>query len=183
MHEDELKKIVKNILAEHFVIQEEVRGSHLISGEKVIIDFLIFPKPTLTDRGFEEFWIGLEVKSPRVKEADKNGLKLAWQAITYSHSEFDEIKPALILVYPPIMEFFPEITVLNETNGKNHKYNEGYNVARLLQRANVGDLKIYKNNEWSISFASMQYYFSSNKGRGNVKNVGFTKQIGSTRRS
>jgi len=181
MNEDSLKNEVREYLNSDFDIREEVKGSHIVTSEKVRIDFLIYPKAHLIEQNFEKFWIGIEVKSPI---SQKDGTKLAWQAITYKQSIFEnEITPAFILTYPSIVEFYNTLKVLNEANGRHYDYREGRVVAQLLQIANVGYLRLGKNGHWSLKFASEQYYYDSRKGKGQIKNLGVTKHVGSTKRT
>lgn len=184
MNEEALKTKVRHYLSPDFIIREEVEGVHIVTGEKVKIDFLIYPKQHLLENGFEDFWVGIEVKSPNVKESHKNGTKIAWQAITYKQSIFEEkINPAFVLTYPRITEFYKNLNVLNETTGTTFTHNEGRNVGQLLQRANVGHLELRKDCYWSLKFESEQFYYSNKKGKGQVKNLGVTVHVGSTKRN
>lgn len=181
MNEDSLKEEVLKCLNSDFIIREEVEGCHIVTGEKVRIDFLIYPREHLIEQKFERIWIGIEVKAPKTQ---KDGTRLAWQAITYKQSIFDEnISPAFVLTYPNIIEFYDVLKVLNEINGRHFEYREGRIVAQLLQKANVGFLHLGKNGHWSLKFASQQYYYDSRKGKGQIINLGVTKHVGSTKRT
>jgi len=152
MDERELKRNLLPILEEYFIVKKEVPGRHLIYGTKgVRIDFLVQPKKELFSEEVSSKWIGIEVKSPDVKEPKKNGLAVAWQAVTYAQSDFEGITPAMVVIYPPISEFFPNIKALNEDTGRHYNFNEGHWLRCFLQKANVGSFIVHRDNRtWHI---------------------------------
>ena len=149
-------------------------GYHLLEHHRIRIDFLAYPKDHLIERNFEPLWFGIEVKSPAVKiEPQKNVLDLAKQAIDYTESKYGEIIPNFILIFPSMYHFFHAqdrmtaefVTFL-------------YHFRSFIQRMKVGTMHIYAPGDWAIRFGS-QRYFSSKRGRGNVKNLGTKRYIGS----
>lgn len=87
-----------------FIFREEVSGNFIVDNTSVIIDYLMYPKNNLIEMGFEKQWFGVEVKAPG-KDA-KKGIQVSWQAITYSQSKFDGIRPVFVLIFPKITDFF-----------------------------------------------------------------------------
>jgi hypothetical protein len=187
MDEIALKKNFEKVMHKDFLIKSDVKGRYLVDGSCVEIDFLIFPLAHLCKRGFENFWIGIEVKSPNVKEPVKQGLKVAWQAITYAQSEFthlkaepiiENIRPAFVLIYPPIWEFFPRIKAIGP-NDNHYDYNQSYLLNSLIQKGNVGNLVVNEDRlNWKIEFSGSQYYYSTQKGRSKILNLGIKKHAG-----
>jgi hypothetical protein len=182
MNEDELKAVVRSVLGSDFLMKEEVDGLHLLTGEQVKIDFLLYPKDHLIASGFERIWVGIEVKSPNVKEPVKNGLKLAWQAITYTQSEFGDIRPAFVLVYPHLKEFFPLLTAINTQNDCKYNHSDAHLLTCFVQKGNVGYLETSRDGAWKIAFGASALYYSSKRGKGLVKNLGQTKLVGTSKR-
>lgn len=136
-----------------------------MDGSKVIIDFLMYPKKHLLDKGFHAGWFGVEVKAPG-NDGAKKGLQVAWQAITYSQSEFDDIRPNFVLIYPPLAEFL----------GGQH---EAYHVMCLLQKANVGYIEINeKRGQWKIKFGANAYFYSD-KGLSKTPTIATKRNVGS----
>jgi len=174
MDESTLKEIVRASLAPHFLLREEVKGSWLVDGTSVIIDFLLYPKPHILRMGFDPVAVGCEVKSPDTVEPWKKGKRLAWQALTYAQSTFDGIRPAFVVTYPPLEEFFVSERSEhdNELQGA-----AGHALSSFLQYANVGSLILEESN-WEIRFGS-QRYFSKKRGKGKIKNLGTKRIVGS----
>ena len=165
MDEPELKSQLRKTLHDSFDLREEVNGQFLVDGTSVIIDFLAYPKTELIDRGFDPFWFGIEAKSPQCKDPKKKGLQVAWQTITYAQSRFDDIRPQFVLIFPPLEEFFPD--------------NESHWLKCLLQKANVGDLRIKPNGiDWKIEFGAAGRYFSNTHGRSKTMNLGQRRVVG-----
>jgi hypothetical protein len=172
--EDKLKNIVENSLNNDFILNKEKVGYHLLECHQIRIDFLAYPKDNLIERNFEPLWFGIEVKSPAVKiEPQKNVLDLAKQAIDYAESKYDEIIPNFILIFPSMYHFFHAQDRLT-TEFQSFLYY----FRSFIQRMKVGTLHIHSPGDWSIRFGS-QRYFSSKRGRGNVKNLGTKRYIGS----
>ena len=127
------------------------------------------------------------MKSPNVKEPVKQGLKVAWQAITYAQSVFtdmntqpiiENVRPAFVLIYPPIWEFFPRIKAIGP-NDNQYDYNQSYLLNSLIQKGNVGNLVVNDDRlNWKIEFSGSQYYYSSKKGRSKILNLGTKIHVG-----
>lgn len=165
MNEAELKKYLLMHFGKDFQVREEVEGHFLVDGSKVIIDFLMYPREHMLDRGFHAGWFGVEVKSPE-KNGSQKGLQVAWQAITYSQSEFNNNRPAFVLIYPPLAEFL---------GGQLH----AYNVMCLLQKANVGYIEIdEKKAQWRIKFGANAYFYSD-KGLSKTPTIATKRNVGS----
>ena len=187
MNENALKKSFQKTLHKDFIIKPDVKGRFLVDNTKVEIDFLIYPLDHLVEKGFEKLWIGIEVKSPYVKEPVKQGLKVAWQAITYAQSaftdlnsqpKFENLRPNFVLIYPPIWDFFPKIKALGP-NDNVYDCNQSYLLNSLVQKANVGNLVIDKDfSNWKIEFSGSQFYYSTRKGRSKILNLGTKKHVG-----
>ncbi|MBC8434394.1 MAG: hypothetical protein H8D96_21000 [Desulfobacterales bacterium] len=187
MNEITLKKILHRALNNDFVVRPDVKGRFLVDNSPVEIDFLIYPRDHLINNGFEKFWIGVEVKSPDVKEPVKQGLKVAWQAITYAQSAFtdignlltiENIRPSFVLIYPPIWEFFPKIKAVGPRNNY-YEYNQSYLLNSLIQKGNVGNMVLDKDlQNWEIEFSGSQYYYSTKNGRSKIINLGTKKHVG-----
>jgi hypothetical protein len=171
MNEETLKTNLLTHIASDFIVHDEVTGRFLVDNTKVIIDYMLYPRPNLIERGFAPTWFGIEVKSPD-GEGGKKGLRVSWQAITYSQSVFSDarvgrnVRPAFVLIYPPLFVFFgSELSV--------------YYLKCLLQKANVGYMQIdAERNRWKIGFGANSY-FSSERGLSNTPNVALNRHVGS----
>jgi len=173
MNEDELKAYLLQHIAADFTVAAEVKGHFLVDGSEVVIDYLMSPKPALRERGFAPNWFGVEVKSPD-KEGAKKGLQVAWQAITYSQSEFEDsrvgqrIRPAFVLIYPPLSEFFGS-------------QSEAYHIVCLLQKANVGYIEInHHKTQWRIKFGANAFFYSDT-GLSKTPTISTKRHVGSWR--
>lgn len=174
LNEDSLKEILINCLSNDFIIKKEVPGYHLLELKKVRIDFLLFPKQHMIDKKFEPVWFGCEVKSPAVKKKPQtNIMNLAKQCIDYTESKFIDIIPSFVVMFPGMPYFFHAQNAMT-TEYKNFLYL----FKSFIQRFNVGTLDIISPGEWSIRFGSQKYY-STKTDRGNVKNLGTKRKIGS----
>ncbi|WP_252150013.1 hypothetical protein [Acinetobacter cumulans] len=103
--------------------------------------------------------------------------------VIYNKTEsFDEVRPAFILIYPDIENFF-------DYDWRN-KYNSEFTeeptkseknlLRRLMQRANVGELIIQQRDSKNFVFIFHGGpYFSSTKGRSKIKGIGLNRFIGS----
>ncbi|HSM57745.1 MAG TPA: hypothetical protein VK879_16450, partial [Candidatus Sulfomarinibacteraceae bacterium] len=106
MSEAKLKSYLMQMLSSHFQIRPEVEGTFIPYGTKVILNYLMYPKPHLIERGFDPVWFGVEVKWPGGRGGgNPKGLRVAYQAITYHWSEFDGEMPAFVVIYPGPDEF------------------------------------------------------------------------------
>ncbi|MBW1682873.1 MAG: hypothetical protein JRJ35_11260 [Deltaproteobacteria bacterium] len=172
--EDRLKDILEQSLEKDFILKREKVGYHLLEQRKVRIDFLLYPKQHLIENGFEPIWFGCEVKSPAVKkEPQKNVMDLAKQCIDYTESKIDGIIPSFALMFPSMYHFFHAKNLLTQ------EYQSFlYYFRSFIQRLKVGTLHIFSPGDWAIRFGS-QYYYTTKKGKGRVKNLGTKRHIGS----
>lgn len=152
--EPQLWEAAVRTLGGSFEIQREVPGTFLGDGSPVRIDLLLRPRPATVARGFHDAWFGIEIKSAAVKERKKQGLALAWQAITYSLSEFSGRRPAFVLTFLGQGYFWDEQERLVASY-----------LQSLLIRSNVGELRVNgrDQSDWSMRFAGMAY-FSNRRG-------------------
>jgi len=174
LSEPELKQQLAAALRADFELRAEVAGQHLLDGYAVKIDYLLFPRPHLVQKGFDAEWFGCEVKSPAQKEPDKVGVRFAWQCVTYAQAVFGECgRPMFVLMYPGLEQFFqgPEY---DSPNNSWHWLNV------LLQKGNVGHLVLGSKYGWGIRFGASVYYWQG-RGRGKVANLGTKRHVGSWR--
>ncbi len=164
MNEEEIKDQFEHFVRPNFDIRLNVPGCFLVDSSKVVIDYLLFPKQHLIDKGFTPNWFGVEVKSPDGK-GEKKAIRVAWQAITYSQSEFDGVRPIFILIYPALHEFFSQPR-------------EAYYLVCMLQKANVGYFEISPEKKtWKIKFGA-NVHFSSYTGISKTPNAGLKRHVG-----
>ena len=131
--EEQLKTYLVSRFQDSFIIKEEVKGLFLVDGTPVRIDYLMFPKPDLIKKGFIRAWFGVEVKSlGSIKNRLKKGIATCWQSITYSQSQFGNIRPIFVLMFPSFDAF---------TIGREHDGHDRYLMA-LPQKANVGGIHL-----------------------------------------
>jgi hypothetical protein len=171
--ETELKQVLTEFLNTDFHIKPEVPGRFLVDGTPVIIDLLLFPKRHLIERGFDEGYVGIEVKGVPKTRQKKKALDVAWQAVTYSQSEFETksgfVRPIFVLIYPEIQRFF--------AHDDPHAYGWIY-VSSLLVRSNVGHIELdSKKDTWLINFHSV-HYFHSIRGKGPHHLAGTKRRVG-----
>lgn len=164
--EPRLKRMAIKLLEPSFEIAEEVPGVYLVDhSTRVRIDYILTPRPETVAKGFVNAPIGLEVKSPH--SVTVSGYALAWQAITYSQSEFQGERPAFVMVFPAWRWFFDE--------------REQFPIRALVQYANVGELASgrYKHNwhEWQINFGPAVYY-RWDEGLGPQPNAALKRRVG-----
>jgi hypothetical protein len=172
MNESDLKSCFVEHFTKDFTVIDEVPGRFLVDGSKVAIDYFLYPKPDLIAKGFVAEWFGVEVKSPD-REGAKKGLRVAWPAITYRQSEFedhrigqDKIRPAFVLIYPPLANFLGS-------------QREAYYIVCLLQKANVGYVEIdAQKGRWHIRFGANSY-FHSERSLSKTLNVSTKRNVGS----
>ena len=172
MNENGLKNCFVEHFTEDFTVIDEVPGRFVVDGSKVVIDYFLYPKPNLITKGFVPEWFGVEVKSPD-RDGAKKGLRVAWQAITYSQSEFedhrigqDKIRPSFVLIYPSLANFFGS-------------QQEAYYLVCLLQKANVGYVEIdARRGRWNIRFGANSY-FHSERGLSKTPSVSTKRNVGS----
>ena len=147
--------------------------------KKKEVDFLLKPKTHLINRGFDATSFAIEVKSPIAKESVRKLLDCIIQSYTYSLCQYKGIHPAFVLIYPDIEKFFEYDFINKYKRDPRNKFarSEILLLRRLMQRANVGEL-IIDGKDYEISFAAA-YYYSSQKGRSGIKNLGMVRRVGS----
>ncbi|MGY5582781.1 hypothetical protein ACXHPE_16970 [Vibrio cincinnatiensis] len=88
-NEKEVQDWFFNVFDEWFYIAKEVPGKHLVEAMKVRMDFMLYPRSSLSDMGFYKGWFGVEVKLfPNHREELSAPSKALWQAVSYNDSEF-----------------------------------------------------------------------------------------------
>lgn len=164
--ETECKLKFESLIQEDFTFEREVDGRFLVDGSAVRIDYLIRAKLHLQDKGFTAEAIGVEVKTP----VDKGNrmAKLAWQAITYSQSEFYGKRPPFILIYPWLSSFA----------ASKHKKDGLILLTSLLQKSNVGTIDFKPNGSWRIHSTGVNY-FDSVRGLSSAPNGLLKRYVGS----
>ncbi|WP_446010529.1 hypothetical protein [Candidatus Electrothrix sp.] len=164
MNEPKLKSYMLDCFGKDFIVREEVAGNFIVDNTPVIIDYLMYPSEDLIDRGFEKQWFGVEVKVPGSDA--KKGLQVSWQAITYSQSLFDGIRPVFVLIFPQITDFF-------------RTPSDAYYVKTLLQKANVGYVEVNERSKtWKIMFGA-NVYFYSDRGLSKTPTIATKRNVGS----
>ena len=183
MDRDELslKATLRPLLNYSFVVEEEVEGRFLVDGTRVVIDFLLYPKPELVALGFDESWWGLEVKSPNVKDPKKKGIQRhVDKRSPTAQSLFAERRPLFVAIFPHVREFFPPVTIVRGDGNGTYEANEGHWLKCFLQKANVSSFEVLRNRkDWKIEFGAGSTYFSSTKGRSDIQNIGIRRVVGS----
>lgn len=185
MQEEYYKKQLIKTLTDDFIIEEEVSGVYPIGNTRVVLDFLLYPRKSLIERGFDSIYFGIETKSPISKNSGAKCIDAMWQAHTYSLSIFNQITPAFVLLYPPPVDEFVKYEFNNEKDSDScnmAKLTYKHTLLRVMQRGNVGCLYI-GDDEWRIYFGVGGSYFSSKKGKGKVKNLGVVRYVGNSRRT
>ncbi|MDB4322686.1 hypothetical protein N9942_01755 [Akkermansiaceae bacterium] len=165
-NESEYKLKFESLIEQDFTFEREVEGIFLVDGSAVRIDYLIYAKPHLQDRGFTDEPIGVEVKVPEDK--GNRMVKVAWQAITYSQSEFKGKRPPFILIYPG----------LNSFTASKHKKEGLVLLTSLLPKSNVGTIEFRTNGSWKI-YSTGVNYFDSIRGLSPAPNGLLKRYIGS----
>jgi len=123
--------------------------------------------------------VGVEIKDPQSKESVKKLLDCFVQAYTYTFCEFDGVRPSFIVVYPEIEKFFEHDWIHKYSRSDNEQptHREMSILKRLMQRANIGELKISKD-QYTFNFAS-ERFFDSKRGRSKIKGLGLKRYVGS----
>lgn len=169
--EDELKQWFIKYLSEDFDIYPEVWGHHQFENVNVRIDYVVFPKQHLIDKGFCAEPFGVEVKYFNQENGfTRKTSRGFWQTISYNDCWFDlnghkrKLKFSLLFSN---LAFEAEMKLV-----RNYGYNtendlmEWKGMLHLANHANVGLLGVYgdKNSclSWAIKFAG-GVYFSVNK--------------------
>ncbi|MGF1747068.1 hypothetical protein [Vibrio minamisatsumaniensis] len=105
------------------------------------------------------------------------------QSYTYTFCEFDGVRPAFVLIYPEVEKFFEEdwVNKYDRSEREEPTMREKRLLRRLMQRANVGELKIKPNNEFVFDFGAGPF-FRSDKGRSKIKGIGLNRYVGSQKK-
>jgi hypothetical protein len=169
--EPTLKRLACTALSPYFEIEHEVAGRFIPDGSRVVIDFLLYPKPALIQQGFVNQHIGLEVKAANVTELTKQALAFAWQSVTYSMSSFKGERPAFVLMFLDLPHFWPERerTVANL-------------IKALLVRSNVGSLLLdaWNTTNFKMDFAGVRHY-SNRDGLSLHPNAALKRRVGNSK--
>ena len=158
MTEELLKTKIITYLCNDFEIMQEVKGKHLIENNGVVIDFLIHPKPHVIENGFDNAWVGIEVKYFRDPKSQPGKIaRLLWQSITYQQSTFlinnSNIRPQFVLMASNI--FIDNLT--------DQELNKNYSaIMQVANLAMVGSLEVYDANNWRMFFVSHGYMKKTN---------------------
>ena len=168
-------KNIKQCLENDFNIFQEVKGVHIVEKKKVRIDFLIKPKKHVIEAGFDDCWVGIEVKYfDNPKEQIGKVARLLWQSITYQQSEYcihgENIRPQFVLMASNI----------DGSDELKQMYRPTLQVANL---AMVGSLSVKDSNNWAMGFVSSRYMIKTNgKLRKTNTNAGRGVYIGNSAR-
>lgn len=176
MSEPALKQSFLREFATDFDIQSDVAGQSLVESKTVFIDFLMRPKEHLIVRGFEDGWVGVEVKQLKsYKLSEINAL--AWQSLSYAQSTFmianTQVRPLFVLMHANLS--------LNLQNAKaNGVPDSSAGVISFVERGNVGWIEQDPNYTWRIGFGS-HGYFNVKYGRAKISNLGIKRTVGNVR--
>ena len=171
MSEPQLKKRFREQLENDFEIVPNVKGRHLIEDQEVVIDFLIKPKAHLVSEGFEDGWVGVEVKY--LKEYKLGRLsKLAWQSVSYAQSEFQingqAVRPRFVLMHANLsFNLQKQSNIPEQVTG----------LLGFLEYGNVGWFEFDPLYIWRIGFGS-HGYFNKKYGKNKVENLGTKRNVG-----
>lgn len=181
--EPEYKKDIKeSALANDFEIKSEQWIKWPINDEMVRVDFILEPKKHLIDVEFDAFKIAIEVKSPVKNDSVKKLLDCMSQAHSYTLCTHENKFIDFIVIYPDIQLFFDYDFEHKYKRDERNKYHraEVSILRRVMQRSNIGSLKI-TNGSYLFSFAGSRFY-SPEKGRSKIKNLGMVRRIGSRKK-
>lgn len=181
--EEKARKYLKTYLSDFFEIKEEVTGNWPLDDRTLRLDLLLRPKEKAIRLGFDVEAFGIEIKDPESKESVKKLLDCVMQSYTYTFCEFDGVRPAFVLIYPEIEKFFDEdwVNKYNSSEQEKPTSREKRLLRRLMQRANVGELKIKENKEFMLNFSAGPF-FRSDTGRSKVKGIGLNRYVGSQKK-
>ncbi len=179
--EDEYKKDVIKALEKDFILVPEAKVVWPHPAIKPsFVDFIAHPKEHLIKNGFDAKNFVIEVKSPICKnqESIKKLLDCVSQAQSYTLCKHEDSHINFALIYPEIHLFYEyDLHFRNRSEPLKHYKRDIVLLNRMMQRANVGSLCITEKS-YSINFASARFY-SPEKGRSNIPNLGMVRRIGS----
>jgi hypothetical protein len=173
--EDKIKQAIVTVLEPHFFVYPEVRGTYLVDGSSLRIDYILKAKPDEILRGLTDQPIGLEVKAPEPDGDIGKAVQVVHQAIDYANTKFEGFgRPIFVLVYPDIS------THLDRTM-------EGYRHAlrildTLMQKAHCGSLRTYLNHgekRIDMRFAGSNIYWRNTEGLKGFKAIAERRWAGS----
>ena len=148
-----------------FVIEREVWGEYEtdIAPKRPRIDFMAYPLPHIIALGFPEVWIGIEAKAPK---DDRQAITVIQQAENYRMAHFTRkeanlvnVRPDMVLIYPPIDYFFS--SPADAKTLKMHAHKSRVGSIRFEQKTR------FRAARWSIKFADDTAYFYSDTGLSN----------------
>lgn len=176
MSEPALKDAFIRNFGKDFIIHSDVRGESLVEDKPVVIDFLVKPEQHLIDRGFDDSWIGVEVKHLKNYKLGEISA-LAWQALSYAQSRFKVgatyVRPMFVLMHTN--------RSLNLQNAENNGMpDESAGVISFVERGNVGWIEQDLKYTWRIGFGS-HGYFSVKYGRAAIPTLGMKRNAGNVR--
>ncbi len=176
MSEPFLKRSFLRDFITDFDIQSDVPGQSLIEPKSVVIDFLMRPRQHLVDRGFDDDWIGVEVKYLKsYKLSEINAL--AWQSLSYAQSLFTvgqrQARPLFVLMHTNLSLNLQHA----QTNGIPA---DSAGVISFVERGNVGWIERDPKYTWRIGFGT-HGYFNVKYGRAAVINLGTKRNAGNVR--
>lgn len=160
MKEQDLKNYLDDYLKPDFHFAKEVKGLHIVEQVSVIADYIVRPKSHLVEKGFDDNYFAIEVKSPDVKQPNSQYRKTVVQAASYVDSLFSGKRPLFTLIFPEMSYFRPEEI------DKSGYYQQVLAYFQLAHYFNVGDFRVNQNKDkWCIWFGGGRYYCSS-RGKG-----------------
>ena len=176
MSEPVLKDAFVRDFSKDFTIHKDVPGKSAVEEMSVVIDFLIKPKQHLIDRGFDNDWVGVEVKHLKsYKLSEINAL--AWQSLSYAQSRFNvdsmQVRPMFVLMHTNLS--------LNLQNSKSNGIPEDSSgVISFVERGNVGWIERDPKYTWRIGFGS-HGYFNIKYGRAAIATLGIKRNAGNVK--
>ncbi len=162
--EKELKTKFIKLVNTDFRVFPNVVGKDLIDDEKVIIDFMLYPKEHLIKAGFDPVWFGVEVKHFGISGETGKMAHFIWQCITYFQSMFkiDNTfeRPAFVLGFSDVENVNPE---RNDSFSQNTR-SQWIGMLRVAGFPHVGMIyevlptKYKPLGGWKIFFSSSLYF-------------------------
>ncbi len=176
MSESTLKKSFVHDFDSDFHIRSNVSGSNIVEKKTVVIDFLIKPKQHLVKKGFDDNWIGVEVKHLKsYKLGEINAL--AWQALSYAQSRFlvgsEHVRPMFVLM-------FTNLSLNLQRAKSNGMPDESTGTISFVERGNVGWIERDPTYIWRIGFGS-HGYFNYKYGRASIPTLGMKRNVGNVK--
>ncbi|MUK47527.1 hypothetical protein GNP79_12075 [Aliivibrio fischeri] len=193
--EPELCKWFIKQFSEWFFIFTEVQGVHTSEKVNLRIDFILYPKQSLIDQGFDESFFGVEVKHFLPSQGHGHKLSRAiWQTASYNDTIFDlqsskffprkivkdklpkQVKLNYSLLFSNISfksEYLTYFDLKNDLD-RNQSEQEWRGMLLVANHANVGTIRIntvdYSNiNRWEFLFASSLYFTYTKKAANQFK--------------